>query len=57
MYIIKITRVTLCTADSSGLAVHGCLSFVSAVCCLVESLQRADPSSRGELPTAVCNFV
>jgi hypothetical protein len=33
---------------------HGCLSVVSVVCCQVEPLRRADPSSRGALPNVVC---
>jgi hypothetical protein len=32
---------------------HGCLSVVSVVCCQVEVSRRADPSSRGVLPTVV----
>jgi hypothetical protein len=30
------------------------LSLVSVVCCQVESLQRADHSSRGVIPSVVC---
>ena len=36
---------------------YGCLSLVSVVCCQVERLVRlADPSSRGVLPTVVCQL-
>jgi hypothetical protein len=32
---------------------HGCLSVLSVVCSSGSSLRRADPSSRGALPTVV----
>jgi hypothetical protein len=36
---------------------HGYLSVVSVVCLSGRSLRRADPSSRGVLPTMVCHCV
>ena len=35
---------------------HGCVSLVRVVCCQVESLRRADFSSRGIVATVLCHL-
>ena len=51
----RVCDWSLAGADASNAAGGtDVLSLVIVVCCHVEALQRADPSSRGFLPTMVC---
>ena len=47
-------KVWVCRRLLAGFAGLDVVSLLSGVCCQVESLRRADHSSRGVLPSAVC---
>ena len=62
--VAERSKASVCSRLLAGIAGlnpaggHGCQSVVSVVCDVrYRSLRRADPSSRGVLPTVLCHCV